>query len=116
MASSLALEATEDVTVGDHRVRAGQRVVVSPLAANCDPSLIGDGSALDVRRRPVPHLTFGFGVHQCLGQQLAGLELRIALPALLRRFPGLRLVVPETDLRFRVNGPVYALRALPITW
>ena len=48
--------------------------------------------------------------------QLARLELKIALPALLRRFPDLRLAVPEADLRFRVNSSVYALRALPITW
>ena len=116
IASPVPRDAVEDVTVGEHRVKAGQRVVVSILAANSDPNLIGDASALDVRRKPVPHMTFGYGVHQCLGQQLARLELRIALPALLRRFPGLRLAVPETDLRFRVNSPVYALRALPITW
>ncbi|MFC8826017.1 cytochrome P450 [Streptomyces sp. NPDC057137] len=116
IASPLVRKATEDVAVGDHRVRAGQYVVVSALAANWDPQLVGDAPELDVRRKPLPHLAFGHGRHQCLGQQLARLELRIAIPALLRRFPGLRLAVPEADLRFRVNSSVYALRALPISW
>ncbi|PRY35785.1 cytochrome P450 [Umezawaea tangerina] len=116
IAAPLVRQATEDMTVGATGVRAGDRVVVSQLAANWDPAFVGDATALDVRRKPQPHLAFGHGVHQCLGQQLARMELRIALPALLRRFPGLRLAVPEEDLEFRVDGPVYAVRSLPVTW
>ncbi|WNV86450.1 cytochrome P450 [Umezawaea sp. Da 62-37] len=116
IAAPLVREATEDVVVGATAVRADERVVVSQLAANWDPAFVGENADLDVRRKPQPHLAFGHGVHQCLGQQLARMELRIAMPALLRRFPGLRLAVPEEDLRFRVDGPVYAVRSLPVTW
>ncbi|MGW2953372.1 cytochrome P450 [Streptomyces eurythermus] len=71
---------------------------------------------LDLHRRPVAQPSFGFGVHQCLGQQPARLELKIALPALLRRFPTLALAVPETALRFRRGSTIYGVEALPVTW
>src|SRR5690606_9225429 len=86
--------ATEDVRIGGHTIRAGESVTVSLGAANRDPEQFGDADRLDVRRPPAPHLAFGHGVHQCLGQQLARIEMRVALPALLRRFPRLRLAVP----------------------
>jgi cytochrome P450 len=90
---------------------------MSALTANRDPAFVPhDPDALDLRRRPVTQLSFGFGVHQCLGQQLARMELRTALPALFRRFPALRLAVPESDLRFRTGSTVYGVEALPVAW
>ncbi|MFE0381637.1 cytochrome P450 [Streptomyces inhibens] len=71
---------------------------------------------LDLHRRPVAQLSFGFGAHQCLGRQLARWERKIALPALLRRLPTLRLAVPEAALRFRQGSTVYGVEALPVTW
>ncbi|MFJ4677740.1 MULTISPECIES: cytochrome P450 [unclassified Kitasatospora] len=109
--------AVTDVEVNGQRIAAGEHVLLSPLTANRDPALVPERpDELDVHRRPVAQLSFGFGVHQCLGQQLARLELRIALPALLRRFPALRLAVPETALRFRRGSTVYGVEQLPVAW
>jgi cytochrome P450 len=83
---------------------------------NHDPDLIGDADGFDITRQPQAHLAFGHGIHQCLGQQLARLELSVALPALLRRFPSLSLAVPETTLTFRSDGPVNGLDQLPVRW
>jgi cytochrome P450 len=106
----------EDFDLNGRPVKAGERLLLSVLAANHDRELIGDETSLNVRRKPVAHLAFGFGPHQCLGQQLARIELRVALPALLRRFPSLRLAVPLEDVGFRVLSPVYGLKSLPLTW
>ncbi|MEU5081172.1 MULTISPECIES: cytochrome P450 [Streptomyces] len=109
--------AVADVDLNGTTIAAGEHVLLSPLTANRDPGLVPERpDDLDLRRRPVAQLSFGFGVHQCLGQQLARLELRIALPALLRRFPTLGLAVPETSLRFRQGSTVYGVEALPVTW
>ncbi|MFI9424251.1 cytochrome P450 [Streptomyces achromogenes] len=109
--------AVADIDLNGHRIAAGEHVVLSPLTANRDPGLVPERpDDLDLHRRPVAQLSFGFGVHQCLGQQLARLEMKIALPALLRRFPTLALAVPETDLRFRRGSTVYGVEALPVTW
>jgi cytochrome P450 len=109
--------AVADIDLNGNRIGAGEHVLLSPLTANRDPGLVPERpDDLDLRRRPVAQLSFGFGVHQCLGQQLARLELKIALPALLRRFPTLGLAVPETSLRFRQGSTVYGVEALPVTW
>jgi cytochrome P450 len=69
---------------------------------------------LDVGREPNKHLGFGFGVHYCLGAQLARVEGRIAIAELVRRFPDLRLAVPEATLRWRNTVAVRGLEALPV--
>jgi cytochrome P450 len=69
----------------------GQAVFMGILAANRDPRVFDEPQRLVLDRAPNPHLTFGFGHHFCLGAALARLELRLALPALLRRFPDLSL-------------------------
>lgn len=109
--------ATADVEINGQPVAKGEYVLMSALTANRDPAFVPrDPDGLDLRRRPVTQLSFGFGVHQCLGQQLARMELRTALPALFRRFPALRLAVPESDLRFRTGSTVYGVEALPVAW
>ncbi|MFE5586377.1 cytochrome P450 [Kitasatospora sp. NPDC056531] len=109
--------AVADVDLNGNRIAEGEHILLSPLTANRDPALVPERpDDLDLRRRPVAQLSFGFGTHQCLGQQLARLELKIALPALLRRFPTLRLAVPEAALRFRQGSTVYGVEALPVTW
>lgn len=97
-------------------IRAGEGVIAAADAANRDPAVFGNADALDIHRRPNHHVAFGFGVHQCLGQPLARLELQVAYPALLRRFPTLRLAVPVDDLTFRSTLPVYGVESLPVTW
>ncbi|HEY2725432.1 MAG TPA: cytochrome P450 [Pseudonocardiaceae bacterium] len=108
--------AVRDVTVGGQLIRAGEVVVCSLPAANRDPAVISDAEHLDAARRPTPHLAFGHGIHHCIGAGLARMEMRIAFPALFRRFPDLRLDVPVADLAFRSGSVVYGVDALPVRW
>lgn len=71
-----------------------------------------DPDALDIRRRATGHLGFGHGIHQCLGAQLARVEMRVALPALVRRFPALRLAVPPAEVPLR---SIYGVHRLPVS-
>ncbi|QDI70581.1 cytochrome P450 [Streptomyces calvus] len=117
VAKSFMRTALEDVEVGGQIIEAGTTVVLSYHTANHDPGRFADPHVLDVRRQSVGHLAFGHGIHQCLGQQLARVELRVALPALFRRFPTLRLAVPaeEVDLRPE-TADIYGVRSLPVAW
>ncbi|WP_198549111.1 cytochrome P450 [Streptomyces sp. PRh5] len=108
--------AVEDTTIGGHLVRRGEHVVTSLPAANRDPALLDGGDDLDVTRGRCPHVAFGHGIHHCLGATLARLELRLALPALLQRFPGLRLADPAARPAFKDRALLYGLRSLPIVW
>ncbi|GAB7187017.1 cytochrome P450 [Kitasatospora sp. Ki12] len=114
--SGLTRVATEDVELGGVRIRAGEGVICMINTANRDAAEFPDGDELDVTRDARRHLAFGFGVHQCLGQPLARLELQIALDTVLRRLPGLRLAVPFEEVRFRNEMLVYGVHELPIAW
>ena len=107
---------TTEVEIAGHRIAAGELVLCALPTANRDPQLLADPQWLDVRRGAAGHLAFGHGVHHCLGAPLARLEMRIAFPALLRRFPQLALAVPYEDIGFRAYHFVYGLHALPVTW
>jgi cytochrome P450 len=108
--------ALEDVEIGGVLVRAGEAVLPSGETANRDPEAFPDPDRLDIHRRARHHVAFGFGVHQCLGQPLARLELQIAYPALLRRFPGLRVTAPVEDLHYRADKIVYGVASVPVEW
>jgi cytochrome P450 len=109
--------ATEDITVGGQPVKAGEGLAVSLSSGNRDASVFADADVLDIDRRNArSHVAFGYGIHQCLGQALGRLELQIALPALLRRLPDLRLAVPIEELRFRHGMTTYGVHELPVTW
>jgi cytochrome P450 len=108
--------ATADIEVGGRWIRAGDPVVVSAMAANRDPARFREPDLLDVTREYSPHLAFGHGVHQCLGQQLARVEMRVGLGALLTRFPTLRLAVPPEQVRMRDDMAIYGVHELPVTW
>jgi cytochrome P450 len=71
---------------------------------------------VDPDRTIKPHLAFGFGIHHCVGAQLARREMAIAYPALLRRFPTLRLAVPAEELAYRPFSIVYGVGSLPVAW
>ncbi|MFJ9038603.1 cytochrome P450 [Streptomyces sp. NPDC102406] len=117
VAPPLVRQAGTDLELGGQTVKEGERVVLSTLAANHDTALVPDDpDRLDVRRRPVAHLAFGYGAHQCIGQQLARLELRIAVPALLRRLPGLRLDVDLDAVDYRQDALVFGVTKLPVAW
>jgi len=108
--------ATEPVTLAGHRVAAGDMVLVALPAANRDPALLRDPETLDVNRGATGHIAFGHGAHHCVGAPLARAELRIALPALLRRFPALRLADPGAAVEFRPPGIVHGVARLPVAW
>jgi cytochrome P450 len=108
--------ALEDVELDGRLIKAGEAVTIAAAVANRDPERFGDSESLDVTRSAHGHLTFGHGVHQCLGQQLARTEMRVAYPALLRRFPGLRLAVPPQDVPMRSDMSIYGVHRLPVTW
>jgi cytochrome P450 len=105
-----------DAEVGGTVLPRGEGVIASLFAANRDPAAFPDPDRLDLRRDARAHLAFGSGVHQCVGQLLARLELRVALRALVTELPDLRLAVPFEDVGFRFDAPIYGLHALPVTW
>ncbi|MCT4352014.1 cytochrome P450 [Streptomyces sp. Je 1-79] len=108
--------ALEDVEFDGHVVRAGESVTLSIEAANRDPERFADPDTLDLTRKATGHVGFGHGIHQCLGQQLARVEMRVALPALVTRFPSLRLAVPAEDVPLRTGMNIYGVHSLPVTW
>jgi cytochrome P450 len=108
--------ATEDLELGGETIRAGSTVVISSLAANRDPERFDDPDTLDVHRKARGHLSFGHGIHQCLGQQLARIEMRAGFEGLLRRFPTLRLAIPADQVKLRTNMRIYGVHELPVTW
>ncbi|MFI6502438.1 cytochrome P450 [Nonomuraea typhae] len=109
--------ALEDVELGGQTIKAGTTVVLSTNTANRDPERFTDPHLLDLRRQDGTHLAFGHGVHQCLGQQLARVEMRVAFAALLNRFPTLRLAVPADEVALRPEtADIYGVKSLPVTW
>ncbi|MGW7169492.1 cytochrome P450 [Streptomyces sp. NPDC054884] len=106
----------EDVTLEGRLLRAGESVTVHLPAANRDPQRFPDPHVLDLGRPTAGHLSFGFGPHQCLGQNLARLEMRVAFPALLNRFPTLALAVPPGEVPLSADMGFYGVHRLPVTW
>ncbi len=101
--------------LGGHRVRAGDVVLPELFAANHDPRAFADPDTVDPPRASRPHLAFGHGIHHCLGAALARAELRIAVPALLRTFPGLRPAEPIDGVAWRTGQLVREPRRLLVT-
>lgn len=99
-------------------VRIGKGDAVLPLinAANRDPEVFSDPDGVVLDRKPNPHLSFGHGIHHCLGAQLGRLELEIALRTLLRDTPGLRLAVDESDLEWSSGLAFSRPTTLPVAW
>lgn len=106
--------AKEDMEIGGVRISEGDIVLVSLSAADRDPKLGADMEKFDAGREPTSHLAFSYGIHRCIGAELARMELRTAYPALVRRFPNLRLAVPAEELSFRKVSIVYGLDELPV--
>ena len=95
-------------------IPAGQLVFASLPSGNRDPDFIDSPEVLDIRRGAPGHLAFGHGVHHCLGAPLARMEMRIAFPALLRRFPTLALAEDFEDVQFRSFHFIYGLKSLEV--
>ncbi|MFI0710202.1 cytochrome P450 [Streptomyces inhibens] len=109
--------ATADIEIDGHLIRAGEGVVVAVPSANRDESIFADADRLDIcRPNAQHHVAFGYGIHQCLGQALARVELQVVIGTLLRRFPTLRPAVPLEKIPFRTDMSIYGCHALPVTW
>ncbi|WP_030437906.1 cytochrome P450 [Actinoplanes subtropicus] len=110
----VARQVREDTEFGGVRIPAGDLVLLSLPAANRDPAAVARPDELDIGRGAVGHLAFGHGVHHCIGAPLARMELNVGLPALLQRFPGLRI---EPDgVGFRPSHVFYGLSQLVVSW
>lgn len=101
-----------DVCIAGRTIHAGDVLTCSLLAVNR-----ARGDRFDITRENPEHIAFGHGIHHCIGAPLTRLQLRVALPAVVRRFPSLRLAVPEEDLRFKPGRPApFAVEELPVEW
>lgn len=107
--------ATEDFVLGGQQIRAGDAVVMNLPAGNWDTAFTDDPDVLDADRNTRGHLAFGYGVHQCIGQNLARVEMQIAFATLARRLPDLKLAVPPDQLRYK-EADIYGMKELPVSW
>ncbi|HZX06665.1 cytochrome P450 [Kribbella sp.] len=107
---------TDELTIGSSTIDRGDYLIAALSSANRDESVFGDPDRLDLERDAAAHVAFGFGPHQCIGQQLARLELQEVFTRLFARIPTLRLAVPFEEIGYRENTLVYGVTALPVTW
>ena len=108
--------ALEDIEIAGEVIRAGEGIILPNDIGNRDPEAFPDPDTLDLDRDARHHVAFGFGVHQCLGQSLARMELSVVYSTLYRRVPTLRLAEDVDKLPFKHDGSVYGVHALPVTW
>ncbi|WP_417819837.1 cytochrome P450 [Streptomyces caeni] len=108
--------ATEDIDIAGTTIRAGEGVLFSTSVINRDTAAYREPDALDWHRPARHHVAFGFGIHQCLGQNLARAEMEIALRSLVVRLPGLRLAAPADEIPFKPGDTIQGMLELPVTW
>ncbi|WP_171166434.1 cytochrome P450 [Streptomyces sp. I05A-00742] len=116
IADSLVRVAVEEIEAGGETIRVGDGVLLATPEANRDAAAYDDPDVLDLRRSARHHVAFGYGIHQCLGQNLARAELEIAFSSLFARIPTLRLAVAPDEVPVKPGGTVQGLFALPVTW
>jgi cytochrome P450 len=105
---------TKDVELGGVRLKQGERIMVMLAAANMDPEANTEPETLNLARKPNRHLSFGTGIHFCLGHQLARIEGKCALEALFNRWPRLEIAVPPNSIRWRARPGLRAIELLPV--
>ncbi|WP_247195894.1 cytochrome P450 [Streptomyces sp. GESEQ-35] len=109
--------ALEDLEIGGRVIRAGEGIIVVNETANRDAAaFLDDPDRLDLGRDARRHVTFGYGIHQCVGQSLARMELQVVYSTLYRRIPTLRLAADVDDIPFKHDGFIYGVYELPVTW
>lgn len=109
--------ALKDIALDGQVIKAGECVMIALAAANRDPAkFAGQPENLDVARDARSHVAFGHGIHQCLGQQLARVQMRIGYSQLLNRFPAIRLAVPPDEVPLGDNQKFDLVKWLPIEW
>jgi 20-oxo-5-O-mycaminosyltylactone 23-monooxygenase/pentalenic acid synthase len=116
VADGLRRSAAEDIELDGHTIRAGDGLIFLLASGNRDESVFPSADLFDIHRPARQHVAFGYGPHQCLGQNLARLELEVTLGAVLRRLPGLRLATDVDALRVKEDSAIFGLHELPVTW
>lgn len=107
---------TEEVEIGGRRIGPGEGVVALGLSADHDPAAFDRPDELDLGRGARHHVAFGFGPHQCLGQNLARAELTVVFDTVLRRLPGLRLAGAVDELPYKDDASIYGIHRMPVEW
>ena len=108
--------AIEDIEIGGETIRGGEGIIIDLAPANWDATAYPQPDKVDFTRDASQELGFGFGRHQCVGQQLARAELQIVFQTLLRRIPTLRLAIPFDEVPFKHDRLAYGVYELPVTW
>ncbi|KOU30169.1 cytochrome P450 [Streptomyces sp. WM6372] len=116
IADGMLRVATEDIEIGGVTIRPDDGVVFSTSVINRDAAVFERPDALDWHRSARHHVAFGFGIHQCLGQNLARAEMEIALGTLFARLPGLRLAAEPDRIPFRPGDTIQGMIELPVAW
>ncbi|MGI5451803.1 cytochrome P450 [Streptomyces sp. CA-249302] len=106
----------EDIEIAGHVLKAGDGLIFTNEIANRDPEVFADPDRLDITRDARRHVAFSFGVHQCLGQPLARMELQVVYGTLYKRIPTLRLACPPEDVKFKHDAFIYGVHELPVAW
>jgi cytochrome P450 len=108
--------AVEDIEIAGQTIHAGEGVIMPTEIGNRDPEAFDNPDELDIRRDARRHVAFGFGIHQCLGQPLARMELQVVYGTLYKRIPTLALATELDQVPFKHDGMVYGVYELPVTW
>jgi len=108
--------ALEDVELRGVTIRKGDGLFALTPSANRDAAVFPEPDRFDVHRDASQHVAFGYGIHQCLGQMLARIELQVIFPILFQRLPNLRLAVPTAQIRFKNDMQIYGVHNLPVAW
>jgi cytochrome P450 len=107
---------TEDIEIAGEVIKAGEGIILPNEIANRDPAVFADPDKLDITRDARRHVAFGFGVHQCLGQPLARMELQVVSGTLYKRIPTLKLACALEDVKFKHDAFIYGVHELPVSW
>jgi len=108
--------AIEDVNIRGQVIKAGEGVLAMVSGANRDPAVFEEPDKFNIFRDASHHVTFADGIHQCLGQPLARLELQIVFKTLFDRIPTLKVAEPMEKLTFKHDQRAYGVYSLPVTW
>ncbi|HET9874243.1 MAG TPA: cytochrome P450, partial [Mycobacterium sp.] len=108
--------ATEDIEIAGQTIRANEGIIIDLAPANWDPTVFPEPDVLDMSRPARQHMAFGFGPHQCVGQQLARAEMMIVFRTVFRRIPTMKLAVGIDEIPFKHDRLAYGVYELPVTW
>jgi len=108
--------AISDTEIGGQRIRAGEAVLCYLPTANFDPEWFESPETFDLRRKNRGNVSFGYGLHRCLGQNLVRIQMKVTIETLNRRIPNLRLAIDRDQIPFRKDAAVYGVSELPVSW